>query len=420
MSNRLRVREMNAPRYSCVIGAPLRCIPVTNSERSGLGCPNKYRYQSIEHLKKGSSKLTFGTAFHGCVDRYHKWQISGADTEFDIAKVCREAINESLNESSGMIDMPDFDERLFRLFEFWYSRWHEKWKVMDSYEVVASELQVAVPVLDSNGKNYCPVTHLTEIRNGKELLYKITGLGEKADYKVRWPYYQFFTVDALYRCRSSGMVYIYEAKTAANPKTRVLTASIDPQLAGYCYGIQSAIDSGTLDHILPDRPRVAGFVFDASANDKMSEVKLNKNGSVSKSVKPNSYMVKKYIEEHKDDEGFDSEAMNEFLLEAELNHDSKWFNRLWGTYDQEGGKRFQIELYGSCMRISNLRSLAVKCKTSEDVYASFPRTMVCMGSFCAFKTICLQDDEFSKFQIFNQGQGVTWRSNNTTEEGVQW
>ena len=399
---RLKVRNIVVPRYENVVGARTRCIPVTNSERGLLGCSAKYRYGAVAKLrtKNTSDKLLFGSCWHKCLERFHLYAKEGT-TDWFVEDVVDDALmdvrKQDLNGYPD-IDWQEFKVRLLPLFNAWLER--GAWDLAtNQYRVVAVEKELAVPVVDPrNGKLFKPVTALTRTNTG----YAVAGFGNQVCSTVRWPYYQFFTLDALYQCRQTGNLWVFEAKTAASPKQRIQTALMDPQLSGYCYATQLAVQSGLIDGVKNDA-EVTGYIFDAVCNKPMSKPKINKNGSLSKQTKPTSYALRSWIREEKlDPEDYMSEILN-----AQMMTDGTWFQQVTGTCGVEVRERFALELFGSVNRIAKHKSDATKCKTTLDVHAAFPRTPICMGGWCQYKSICLQDDPIGRLN-FETSEGVKW------------
>jgi len=62
-----------------------------------------------------------------------------------------------------------------------------------------------------------------------------------------------------------------------------------------------------------------------------------------------------------------------------------------------------------------MRINASRCKTEPDTHVLFPRTPICMGGFCQYKSICLHDDPIGR-NNFKTAEGVRWLSKNQKEE----
>ena len=429
--SRLNVGEPRVPRYESVRGAPKRCIPLTNSERGSLGCLNKYRFAHIDGLtqKENGDKLLFGSCWHACVEHFHNFLKDNPSLTYsehnDIELVCDRSVNLVLGKEDSIenVDSYEFKTRLFDLFSFWLDYYGSE--VQDNYVVLAAELQLAVPIVNpATRKTFKPKTNLTRYLTDTGVCYKISGRTDKPCKTVRWPYYQFFTVDALYKCKQTGKLFVFEAKTAASPGHRIQTASVDPQLIGYCHGVQQAVKLGIIDGTC-STDVVAGFVFDAVCNKVQSKPKRNKNGSMSKAVKPTSYMIRKWITENGEDEADYADA----LIDAEMTTDTKFLQRMVGAVCWNEMARFGAEIYGTAEIISKLRSKAVGCVTNREVEAAFPRTPVCMAGFCKFKSICLVNTEKEPLthlymvSNFKQADNVRWpdlNNNKEKKEVIAW
>jgi hypothetical protein len=422
---RLRVRNIRVPRYDNARGAKTRCIPITNSEKGLLGCSAKWRFGASENLKSVSTsdKLLFGSCWHKCVEYFHNDARKRPNEDpysdpYYVEDIVDCSVIDIRNSDPYGYPGTDFDEfrdRLLPLFNAWLER--GAWKTAtETYEVVGAEIQLAVPVLNpSTGLPFCPATLLAKKKVdcrpfSGAVGYGFAVAGDEVASSVRWPYYQYFTLDALYRCRGTGKLFVFEAKTAHSPKQRIRTALMDPQLSGYVYGTQVAVRAGLIPEVGPDS-EVAGYIFDAVCNKPMSQPKENKNGTMSKQSKPTSYALKKYIESQElDRNDFEAEILN-----AKMNVDVVWFQQILGTCGPEVQQRFAAELFGSAVRIAKMRVDASRCKSELDTHILFPRTPICMGGFCRYKSICLQDDPIGR-NNFETAEGVRWLSDNLTEE----
>lgn len=418
---RLHVGEIVVPRYENALGSVSRCIPITNTERGSIACAKKYRYKNIEGLSSSglSGALAFGSCWHAFLEHYHNHYM-GTDKKYvetyEISDVCLSAVHQVLDSAGDVyLDRIEYVERLTNLAEAWLDYYGES--IPDQYDVIAAEIEIAVPVVDpQTGEMFKPKTAITEMRDADGSWYQIAKDGNSPHKFVRWPYYNFFTLDGLYRDKETGKIYIFEAKTASSPERRVLTATIDPQLGSYIYGVNQAIKMGLIPG-LSEEDECVGYVFDCVGNKPQPSPKINKNGSMSKSVKPTSYMVRKWI----DKEGLQRSDYVDQIMSARMEADPKWFQRYVGLFSREEQQRIAGEIWGISRHVSELRLRAVNSTTMMDMDKNFPRTPVCMGGYCQYKSICLHEDDYGR-QNFELGSLVKWVNKNEdrSKEVFEW
>lgn len=422
--DKLRVGRIHVPRYENVIGLPNRAITTTNSERQSMGCLNKYRFAHLEFLRTTgkSYSLAFGSVWHALLERHHEYYINGGTDAFhqnvDLMGVIHSDTislfqSEGIGQELSEFTLFEFVDKMYHLYMAWYEV--QGARLLQRFEPVATEIALAVPVLDIDGRIFKPVTYITEDEDRR--FYRLAQKGDTRVKKVRWPYYNLFTLDGLYRERSSGWLYIFEAKTAASPKQRVSSATIDPQLNSYIYSVNQAIQMGLVPNTKA-ADECVGFVFDAVCNADQIPPKINKNGTMSKSVKPTSYAMKRWIEEN----GKDQEEYFDAIIDCQLEGDTRFFQQVIGHVPIDQQERVGHELAGICHKMAEMRLKHFQCKSESEINKLFFRTPICQrGNFCQFKSICLEDGGISRVYNFEVGNRVRWDNlNHNQEESVRW
>jgi hypothetical protein len=471
------------PRYGdgdAVIGLPARAVTFTNSERVTAACPLRWLFAEAEGLRPTtrSAPLAMGTAFHACVEDVHLWfmqhdraypgdgiacvwcgdgdpcTVCGGTRRGPVAQHRHEWQAYALADASGEYahEQADKDaECLLRMFEGWL---HVHGREPDpEFRIVAPELRMAAPVLSpTTGKPYAPATWLVPDRGG----WRLARAGEAAlpgAKRVRWPMYQLLTVDALIQHRTTGDLFVYEAKTASSPARRMQSVSVDPQLAGYVWAVQHAVAAGLVPGVSPDRT-VRGYVFDVTCNRMQNDPEPMACAKV-KALHPDtgepykekgrwvyeldaqgqpierspgmkrsgstipSWRYRAALQAH----GMPEAEYEDHLLTLMTTTDPKLYVREWATSGPEVSARYSREVYAMAQQLAGWRRRAAELTTPEARDLHFPRQAVCVSGYgCAYRAPCLQDGEFVR-RGFEVADPVRWvdgsddDNDNTTQEG---
>ena len=298
-------RKIHVPRYEGEIpGLPDKAIVITNSERSLLPCALKWWYAKSEQLKTrvSAKPLRYGSLWHLFIEDLHKW-FAAYDSEYpegaeeDSCAWCRGTggmtsitdlktyacktcdgtgkgplYRAAMSQYQFIGDENGFEteeecEKLIETLRRAASGYFKMYSRQPSpkYKVVASEKSFAIPILQPDGKPYCPTTWLTETSYGLRLARTGEANLDTA-IAVRWPWYQCMTLDAILQHRETGGLIVWEGKTSKSPQQKVLNLGVDPQLTGYCWGLQKAINLGLLMPKIMSDARVEGYLYDVVSN----------------------------------------------------------------------------------------------------------------------------------------------------------
>lgn len=494
--------RLEIPRYgSAVPGLPDRAIVFTNSERGTAACGTRWLLAVPDRLKPMARQrpLEFGIAWHAWLEDVHRWWMA-LDTTYPWTAGCAWCAVCGLNEGKSDPSCwhcdggcPHCNDTkagpLVRALDQWNAyanadatgeftaemaareadtllRAAEGWlhtygaDPSPDYKVVGVELKIAVPILSPSGKPYCPQTWVVPDDDDDNLGgLRIAGTGEAhhpGARKVRWPWYQCLTLDALFQHRTSGGLYIGEHKSAASPTRRVGDVVVDPQLDGYVWATEQALRLGTLDHLGISRDsRVEGYRYDVTSsgyqNDpillKPQKVKaldgsgqpyknksrwvyqLDTNGvpieaspglSRNRNAGVPSWRYRAAMRRH----GYTEADYFDHLLTL-AGVDAKLYQRINGATGAEVSARYQREVYTTVKRIATWRRRAATLTTQAERELHFPRTPVCIGGFsCAFKAPCLQDGEMVR-RNFDKAPAQRWvpaqpELQPTREEELGW
>lgn len=326
---------------------------------------------------------------------------------------------------------------------------------LESMRPVGVELRLAAPILNpSTGSEYAPVSYV--VRDHRGLRLAATGEFDRAE-KVRWPFYQVATVDLLMQERDNpDRLWVWEAKSASSPETRLLDLSIDPQVQGYAWIVGDAAKRGHLEHLGVSRNAyVAGYVFDVASSSyqydpkplKPRKVKalhpetgepykdgsrwvyeLDADGkpietspgmSVSKSRTVPSWRFRAGLIEH----GFDLDKYADHLAELATSTDPRLYVRSFGTAGAEVVDRYQREIYGFARRLAAMRRATVNATSPSEIAEALPRQPVCAlpGGMCRYRGPCLQDGDHARVE-FETSDGIRWIPDDMTpdQEELGW
>lgn len=459
--------KLMVPRYGAhtqVLGLPRKAITITNSERGTAACPLRWLFRHGDGLvpTTRSAPLAMGSAVHSVVEDTHRWWMvndseypgdgtrcvwcdSGCDLcdHTGLGPVSRHgkdwadfALSDLSGEYTHEQSQEDLD-RLFRIVTGWWERWGKS--PPEGFRVIAPELRMAVPILNPDGKPYRTRTWIVPDGDG----WRLAGTGEAhldGAKSVRWPWFQCLTVDALFQCRDTGTLWVYEFKTARSPERRLSSVSIDPQVAGYVWAVQSVVNRGLIPGVDPGT-RVAGWHYDVASNGKqvdpepLKPVKvkdLDENGEPYK-VKGRwayvldsegnpverspglsrrvgtcpSWRYREIIHQM----GLDPSEYQETLMDLMMSVDPRLYVRDEGTSGPEVGARYGRELFAVGTQIASMRRKAAELRVPQDRDLHFPRQPVCLSSGygCAYRGPCLQDGDLVR-RDFTRAESVRWVS----------
>lgn len=439
--------KLEIPRYGSVPGLPDKAMTISNTERIKASCALKYWYSEIERLRpiREAIRLSYGKAWHRWLETRNNWfrlfdsplpvgmevicQWCSGERDFNCAHCSGTglgplALSTNLwqeDVSNGKMTTEEADTLTLTFLRA--IEGHIKVYGRDPYQewkVVAVEVEIAAPIVGPTGSTYCPETFIVETQDG----YRLAGTGEAPNSKgVRWPWYQVMTLDAVLQHRKTGVLAVWEGKSSASPSTYVQGVLVDPQVAGYCWGLQQVLGEPGPFEKVPKGTRVAGYVFDVASNALQRDPKLlapkkvqavdaagalvfkGKNKvyardasgshimaspgfSVAKSASIPSWRFRSALGR----EGYSESGYTDYILHLESTVDPKLYDWIFGSVDAAGHHRYQSELYGIARTLSAWRRRAASISRSDVPY-SFPRTPVCRlpGGYCDFKSVCLAD-----------------------------
>lgn len=471
--NLLNNLRLEVPRYGVIEGLPGEAVTITNTDRSKLPCKLKFWFSVIQHLRpiRTPGRLAYGNAWHLFLEAKNTWLMerdSVIPDDFETkCSWCRGAgcehclgsgegplqrvirmWNEDVRENRMLVDDRDrMIETLQRAIDGYF---HVNGRSpMPDWKVIAVEVKVAAPIRTPAGSLYTPRTFIVPTKDG----FRLAKTGEAAmAQEVHWPMFQAMTLDAVIQNRSTGDLMVWEAKSSSSPTHYIRGVMVDPQVIGYCWGLEQALGKpGPFRHIDPAR-KVLGYMFDVASNQLQSDAKvlkpvkvpmLDQDGnpvmkgrskvyqtdrdgqpilkspglSVAKNTNCPSWRFRRAIAEN----GFDPAEYADHLLHLSMTVDPKLYETIIGTYDHELRSRYTAEIYGIARDISTLRQRAAMSEISQ-ISSEFPRTPICRmpGGTCDFRSICLAygNESLMDFEI---GDSQEWkRPESDTESGTSY
>jgi len=415
-----------SPRYEGeqIAGLPSAAMVLTNSERREAWCSRRWFF-SYGRLISGlpSIAMQWGSFYHSILeDMYIHWAnesgekrlpYSGADLY-----VCGDALHQSGLHSScsrcgGFSSGPiaRIEKELQSDPEYW-DRQAEKYGGIDgllkslhdtavgylhiygmygpkNFDVLAVEIPVALPVLNSNGKVYKSQVPIVDLGEGNG--WRLATFREKKPWRmVRLPWYQIGRLDCLLRHKETKELYVLEFKTSANPTSYGKDLHLDNQLPGY---IAAAANLGL--------GKVRGYIWDVSSSRKQAEPRVLASGKLS-TAKQNcpSWKYKEAVDlvisggsgSTADYSVDDINKSKEFVRYLKESVDTKLYHREWGNPAESVIDRYETELLVDAQRFAKMRRALVTADTEESVLSSFPRVPFCRGpgSSCSYAGICME------------------------------
>ena len=481
--------KVKIPRYETgAIGLPKngRAITVSNTERRKLACSRQWWFSEVERLKtESSAPMRRGTAWHDLLEDVHRWwmhhdeafPLEGAEHCSWCSEVCsaetghpvtaeprdcerckgsrvgavrryREGLSGASTTDGVALLSPEEVEaevaKLSAMAEGWFETYGRE--PSQSYRVVGVEVAIARPILNpKTGRVYRPQSFVITEADGSE---RLAGTGEVSGAvplpdgatcrSSRLPWYQIGRLDGVLQHRRTGVLYVGEWKSSANPHGLVDGLALDPQTDGYCWLLEHAVSLGALGS---PGDEVVGYIYDVCSTANQSDphpLKAAKVKSLDADGEP--YKVKgRWAYEHDSNgdpiersPGFSRAAATipswrwrralsgsvyseseyrEEIDRALQTTDPKLYVREWGVSGEEARARYGEEMFAVASRISGFRRAAARAASTEDLNVAFPRNPICRspGGYCSFRAPCLLDGEDARAG-FVTSPGISWKT----------
>lgn len=464
--------NLDIKRYGVVPNLSAKTITITNSSRGKMACKLQLWFSEIEQLRPTEQKwfFSYGQAWHDWLETRNRWfmQFDKPVTplmpftcgwcagEGDGCSECEETgfgpanraftswekdVEEGLLEEDKKIKM---EQTLIRAIEG-----HNEVRglaPMQDWRVVAVEVKIAAPILNRKGRPLTPLTYLVETESG----YRLARTGERSIAKeVRWPWVQVMTLDAVLEHRETGKLAVWEGKSGASPQTFVQNTSVDPQVAGYCWGLQQSLGKPGPFKSYDPNCTVVGYMFDVSSNRLQPDPKLlspkkvqdtDENGeplfkgkrkvylkdaagefvmkSPGFSRASNTGVPSWRFQKALAKEGFSESDYADHIVDLASTVDMKLYSVDFGMVDQASHLRYTKEILSVAREMASLRRLATR-SSLDDVPLNFPRTPICKfgGASCSFRSACLQDEQFgTDLQGYRRELSQEWLTDEALRE----
>ena len=434
--------KIKIPRYEGgAIGLPKngRAITVSNTERRRLACSRSWWFSEVERLSTPTSgAMRRGTAWHDFLEDVHRFWMrydrafpeggEGAcvlcveEPSLDCERCqgtgegaiprYRRSLAES--EVDGLRTHTDEEvdaevDTLSRMVEGWFEVYGRE--PSSIYRVVGVEVAIARPILNpKTGKVYAPEAYVVREVDGSERLAgtgEISGAVEIPEGATlrssRLPWYQIGRLDCILQHRRTGVLYVGEWKSSANPLGLVDGLALDPQTDGYCWLLEYAVEIGAIGK---PGDEVVGYIFDVASTAKQYDPQPLKSGGFSKAKRTiPSWRWRRALAA----EGLSASDYREQIDTARQRTDPKLYVREWGASVADARARYGEEMYATARRISNLRREVGRVERYEDLNVAVPRTPICRmpGGFCPYRGPCLVDGEDAR-AAFEVAPAISW------------
>lgn len=399
-----------------VPGLPDRAIVLTNSERKLMACSRKYLLAVIEGLrpKRASMALGYGAYWHLLKESVHRAWLQDrkpTDPELEAAfSAIRLAERETVERGGREVEeSADLLAALAKNLDVWLMVTGGG-APPSEYRLIAYEIPLAMPVRSASGQIYRPRTLIC--RDGADL--RLARPGERNDVStVRWPVYFLGRLDMVLVHRTTGVVWVADDKTSANPKDTARRLHADPQVPSYLALLRYAISRGDLQHlgVQPGTP-VAGFWHRVTSSQEYSAPRILKNGSLSQDKRQRipSWEYMAAIGQN----GLEFSEYADFVQHLRENVDEGIERHEFVNYSAADLDRFEREIFGDAIRSHTLWRTAAEAESQEALDVTHLRTPICQlpGGHCDYLGPCTHDGEISR-STFDVRAGQRWSSGET-------
>jgi hypothetical protein len=224
--------------------------------------------------------------------------------------------------------------------------------------------------------------------------------------EVDMPFYVIGRADAIVQSRESGEIFIYDHKTTSSLNRFMNTVEVDPQLVSYAAMFDYEKTKGSLQQY--KNYKIGGVIYGLSNNNKTSEPKKLKNGSLSKSrhLKIPTWTYKRFI----NDNNLNVADYEDHLHKLSQEIDPLWHKRVWFPLDQSSLDRWKKESYGIARSLADKYRCLATVPSGEDWVA--PRIPTCKTTgFCSYKEICVEDTPLQRSMNYEVEQKLYWKKN---------
>ena len=256
----------------------------SNSERNELGCPRRWYFSYHQNLRLNNIPFSFqyGIYWHEIMENlFLFWKLKDKDiSSFQedislqriISRVMQEI--ESDAKEKGIYD----DDLMFQLSESLIGYINLFGEVSKHFKVLEVEVPLRSPVLNYKGEHFKSKVILEDLGDRYIIANPHTMRAKKRE--VEMPFYVIGRADAIVQSRESGDIFIYDHKTTSSINRFMNTVEVDPQLVSYAAMFDYEKTEGSLQKYKNNK--IGGVIYGLSNNNKTSEPKKLKNGSLSK------------------------------------------------------------------------------------------------------------------------------------------
>lgn len=273
------------PRYNSrpVPGLPGAAMVLTNSTRKDLICGRRWWFsQGLALNREASAAMRFGSSFDRVMEGILEWYSVNPDAQITMEDLEVPGEGSLARVTEAMVleadSYPDGVEaeitRLTRAVDGWVRRYSQA--MAEDFLVLDAQPMIAVPVTSpTTGKVYRSKVPVVKIPEGWRVATAWDSPEEVS--LVTLPWFQLAKLDGVVLHRSSGTVYAWETKTAANPDGYSRDLHLDTQLPGYTRALWYA----TKVLGLYGGRDVGGYVWDVTSNRVQNDPTVLASGRIS-------------------------------------------------------------------------------------------------------------------------------------------